>query len=533
MGSNTSKQERVVTASASSSRTVSDSDSESFNEKHDYSSRPQDYSKLYAKYLRNLTIKDNDNDNDDGDNGDTGDDITDPFAGNPLSIGIINRWEKNLLSKPKDLLAQAAFAKNSIESIIAKSDVKTLLKDQYLFNVSVKTIGSPSFYNNQKSSGRCWIFASSNVFRTHVINNYNLSPDKFQLSQSYLFFYDKLEKANFFLETVLETHEEDLDSRLIQYLLSSPVGDGGQWDMIVNLVNKYGLVPHEFFPDNAQAISSSKLNYILTEKLREFALTLRDLKKQEAPELFIRIAKLVMTNEVFNIISLALGTPPKATDTFTWEFVDKDGNYKSFETNPIDFYKNHVKYDAEQHFSLIHDPRNEFDKLYTVDKLNNIYGGKPIEYVNTEIDEIKRVAIKMLKDDEPIFFGSDVGKFGDRVTGVLDTTAYDYDLGFGIQLGISKAERLRTGSSQMTHAMVITGVHLDPVTGKPIRWKIENSWGDEVGDKGYFVMTDEWFNEYVFQIVTNKKYASKKSTQVWKSKEFVTLPYYDPMGALA
>lgn len=452
---------------------------------------------------------------------------------NAITVSHLSSWEAKLLADPKNRLAQNALSKNDIAAITATSGTNLSLKDRYFFNVEVDTIGSPSYLNNQKSSGRCWIFATCNVLRAHVIKNYNLDPQKFQLSQSYLFFYDKLEKANFFLENIIDTAEEDLESRLLQFLFSGSVSDGGQWDMIVNVINKYGIVPNEVFPDNAQAVSTSKLNYVLTNKLREYALILRKLIAKGTSKEEILGAKNAMNKEVYNIIALSLGTPPKPSDLFSWEFIDKDGKYSHFETSPVDFYQSHVKYDVSKRFSLINDPRNEYNALYTVDRLNNVYEGKPIEYVNVDLPNIKKVAIKMLKDNEPIFFGSDVGKFGDTASGVLDTGAYDYSLVFNTNMNITKLERLKTGSSAMTHAMVITGVHLDPKSGKPIRWKIENSWGDAVGDKGYFVMTDAWFDEYVFQIVTSKKYVEKATYDIWKAKDFKVLPFYDPMGALA
>ncbi|CUM66488.1 uncharacterized protein PRCAT00004154001 [Priceomyces carsonii] len=460
-------------------------------------------------------------------------DITGEEGDSSISVDKLSKWESELQADPKNKLAQNAFGKNSITNVISESNRAAKVKQQYFFNVEVKSIGSPAFLNNQKLSGRCWIFATSNVLRTHVIKNYNLKEDEFQLSQTYLFFYDKLEKANFFLENIIDTADEDLDSRLVSYLLSSPVGDGGQWDMIVNVIEKYGIVPNEFFPDNSQAIATSALNYVVTEKLREYALVLRDLIAKGIDKSKLNAVKNSMNQKVYSIIALALGSPPKPDEPFVWEFKDKDGNYKYFETTPKDFYKTHAKYDVSTRFSLIHDPRHEYNKLYTVDRLNNIFGGRPIEYVNTEISEIKDVVIKMLKDNEPVFFGSDVGKFSVRDTGVLDVDAFDYRLGFSTDLGIAKADRLKTGSSQMTHAMVITGVHLDPKSGLPIRWKIENSWGDEVGKKGYFLMTDRWFDEYVLQIVSEKKYVSKVAYEVFKGKEFTTLPFYDPMGALA
>ncbi|CAI5756452.1 unnamed protein product [Candida verbasci] len=453
---------------------------------------------------------------------------------NPISNNTLSTWESDFHSKTKNKLTQNVLANNPIEKVINQTSSSLSNKDKYLFNVTVDTIGSPSHLNNQKSSGRCWIFATCNVIRSHIIKQYNLKDDEFQLSQSYLYFYDKLEKANYFLENIDDTYKEELDSRLIQYLFKDPVGDGGQHDMIVNLVEKYGLTPNEIFIDNSQSTSSSKINYIITEKLREFGLKIRDLRSKKAPEHVVKNFKTSAMKTIYNTISLAIGTPPKPSDEFTWEYIDKDGKYKSYKTTPKEFYEKFVKskYDVSEHFSLIHDPRNEYNKLYTVDRLNNIFGGKPIEYVNIDIDDIKSVAIKMLKDNQPIFFGSDVGKFGDRTTGILDTTAYDYNTVFDYDLGLNKAERLKTGSSLMTHAMVITGVHLDE-NEKPIRWKIENSWGDAVGKKGYFLMTDEWFNEYVFQIVTSQKYSGKKYYDIWKSKEYNVLPYYDPMGSLA
>ncbi|OBA21966.1 peptidase C1B, bleomycin hydrolase [Metschnikowia bicuspidata var. bicuspidata NRRL YB-4993] len=450
-----------------------------------------------------------------------------------ITAGNLAAWETQLLQDPKNRLAQNALAKNAITDIVAASGSELSLKNRYFFNVEVDTIGSPSFLNNQKSSGRCWIFATCNVLRAHVIKKYGLQPDSFQLSQSYLFFYDKLEKANYFLENIIDTASEPVDSRLLQFLFSGSVSDGGQWDMIVNVIEKYGVVPNEVFPDNSQASSTSQLNYLLTNKLREYGLVLRKLVHQGTPRNEVLAVKNAMNKEVYNIIALALGTPPKPGDRFKWEFLDKSGKYLAYDTTPLEFYQSHTGYDVSKRFSLIHDPRNPYNSLYTVDRLNNVSGGKPIEYVNLELPAIKKAAVAMLKSNEPIFFGSDVGKFNNNTTGVLDTGAYDYKLAFNTSLKLSKLERLQTGSSAMTHAMVITGVHLDNVSGAPVRWKIENSWGDQVGDKGYFVMTDAWFDEYVFQIVTSKKYVEKSVYDLWKAKKYEQLPFYDPMGALA
>ncbi|EGV60124.1 peptidase C1B, bleomycin hydrolase [Yamadazyma tenuis ATCC 10573] len=445
----------------------------------------------------------------------------------------LGAWESDFNSNLKNSLAQSAIAKNDIYSVIANPSSGAGVQHQYLFNTELKTVGSPGCYNNQASSGRCWMFATSNVLRAHVIKNYNLKPDQFQVSQAYLFFYDKLERANYALDNFIATADEPLDSRYVGSVFSDAVGgDGGQWDMVVNILDKYGIVPHEFFPDNAQAGASSTLNYILKEKLREFGLVLRKLKTQGALEVVILQVKKAMMKHIYNVISICLGTPPKPSDTFTWEFIDKDGKFQALDTTPTDFYKTHVRYEANKSFSLVHDPRNEVGALLTVDKLNNVSGGRPIQYVNTTLDSIKQAAIKMIKADEPVFFGCDVGKFYDRQTGVLDVDQYDFGLAFGSGFNVSKKERLQTGSSAMTHAMTLTGVHLDKA-GRPVRWKIENSWGDAVGDKGYFVMTDKWFDEFVFQVVTSKAYASKEDYATWKSQEYTVLPFFDPMGALA
>lgn len=450
--------------------------------------------------------------------------VSEKASTGPISTADLDSWGNDLKANEKNLLAQNALANNALLSVAASTVFGDSLRNRFLFNTQVDIVGLPLSGNNQKSSGRCWLFATCNVLRSAVIKRYNLDPD-FQLSQSYLFFYDKLEKASYFLDNVVGASDEALDSRLMQFLLSGSVSDGGQWDMVVNLLEKYGAVPLEAFPDNAQATLTSQLNYFLSNKLREYALELRSLDKNE-----VEHAKAAMRREIFRIIALCLGTPPTPATLFAWEYADKDGRHHRVETTPLDFYKVHVDFSASAHFSLVHDPRNATGALYTVDKLNNVAEGRPIGYVNVDLATMKKAAIAALKNNEAVFFGCDVGKFGDRSTGVLDTGAYDYGLVFGTDMKLSKEERLRTGSSAMTHAMVLTGVHLE---NGAVRWKIENSWGDDVGSKGYFLMTDAWFDEYVFQVVTAKKYVARDVYDVWRLKEYRVLPYYDPLGALA
>jgi len=296
------------------------------------------------------------------------------------------------------------------------------------------------------------------------------------------------------------------------------------------------------------------LDSLLTTKVREYGLQLRKLDEalryseslqqlaarssEEAAHKIrynaLRRQKEQFLGEVYNILSVTLGVPPRPEHTFTWDYYDKDGHAKSWTGTPVEFYKafSSSKYPHTEAFSLINDPRNEYDTLYTVDKLGNVWGGQDIRYVNTTSDRLKQSVITTLKAGQPVFFGCDVGKHSNTPLGIMDVELFDYERAFGVKLGLTKKERLQTGESAMTHAMVITAVHLDG-EGKPIRWKVENSWGDGVGDHGFFVMTDRWFDEFVFQVVTPKTLASKDLLQVLEKGEKVVLPAWDPMGALA
>lgn len=363
---------------------------------------------------------------------------------------------------------------------------------------------------------------------------------EFELSQAYLFYWDKLEKANYFLETILETIEEPLDGRLLQDLLTSPVGDGGQWDMVANLVEKYGLVPQTLYPDSFNAMNSAIMSRLITTKLRENAIRLRELSASSKSGSSLAGAKALMMREIHLILTLMLGPPPSPTKEFTWEFYDKSGTYQKVVTTPLKFSKElsspaTVKMcrgtDVHRLFSLVHDPRNEFETLLTVDRLGNVWGGRPITYVNVKMSTLKTACIKMLRAGIPVFFGSDVGQYSSR-EGIMDVALYDWSLGFNVQLGMSKAERLRTHESQMTHAMVLTAVQVDEKSGESVRWRVENSWSEAAGEKGYMVMSDKWMDEFVYQAVVDQRYVGKEVLDCLKTKPKV-LPHWDPMGALA
>ncbi|KAI9503732.1 bleomycin hydrolase [Coemansia sp. RSA 1358] len=421
----------------------------------------------------------------------------------------------------KNKLATLTISRESYTNALESRDV--YLKHPPVFSNKL-AIDAP--ITDQKSSGRCWLFAGLNMLRQHMMKEYSL--EELELSQPYLFFYDKLEKSNWFLENVLITLDEDLDGRVVQFLLKDPIGDGGQWDMFVALIEKYGVVTKEAYPETYHTSSTGQMDQLITSKLREYAKSLRALhaKGKSADEL--RNKKSHMLEEIHRIMSISLGHPPVK---FTWTFYDKDKKFHEFrDISPLQFYKDHVKQDCKETVSLINDPRNEYMKKYTVKYLGNVVGAEQVHYINLSIDEVKKYAAKVIKSGRPVWFGCDVGKFHSRNKGMMDPELIDYKAAFDFNFGLTKAERLQYGESLMTHAMLLTGVHIED--DKIVRWRIENSWGESYGNKGYLTMTDRWFDEFVYQIVLEKDDLPKEILDVLDQKA-VVLPPWDPMGALA
>ncbi|KAI9357500.1 peptidase C1B, bleomycin hydrolase [Pilaira anomala] len=441
-----------------------------------------------------------------------------------LSTDSIAKYSKKFSQDPKNALARNAVFGSDPTSVLLNP--KEALKDQHVFNVKLNLEGSAT---NQRSSGRCWIFAGTNVMRLAVINKYKLNDD-FELSQSYLFFYDKLEKSNWFLENMIDLAHKDIDDRIVQYLLTDPVSDGGQYDMLVNVVEKYGVVPKSAFPETYSSSNSRRLNWLVTVKLREFAAQIRKSVEQGVSFQAVRFLKEKMLEDIYRILVISLGEPPSQ---FDWETNDKNGKYIGIHhLTPKKFFREVVGYPIAETLSLINDPRNPINALYTVDRLGNVVGGKPIRYVNTSSDVQKQLAVNVLKSGNPVWFGCDVGQFSNNKIGAMDTKIYDYGLAFNVEFNLTKEERLLYKESLMTHAMVFTGVHLDK-DGHPVRWRVENSWGAETnGDKGFWVMSDDWFSSFVYQIVLEKNDIPKKLVALLDTKPIV-LPAYDPMGALA
>ncbi|RDA83752.1 hypothetical protein CP532_4994 [Ophiocordyceps camponoti-leonardi (nom. inval.)] len=454
-----------------------------------------------------------------------------------LPLEVVAARPERILEDPKNRLAMRALSSTNPQQVLSSPAARAA--DQQVFNVRIPSEGAP--ITNQRSSGRCWLFASTNIFRIALMSKYQL--DKFELSQAYLFYWDKLEKANWFLEQALDTTKEPLDGRLMQTLLGDPISDGGQWDMVHNLVDKYGLVPQSLYPDSWNAQSSGTLNTVLKHKLRESTLRLRRMASDEgASAAALSEAKNKMVAEVQQALTLLLGPPPSPTEAFRWEYQDRNGRGHELRIKPRDFARqldgNGVRISSstiDGMVSLVDDPRHEPLTLLTVSRLGNVVGGRPVRYINVRMSTMKTACVQMLRAGLPVFFGCDVGKFGDRSSGILDTELFDYALG-GLSsdglLGMNKAQRLRTGESQMTHAMVLTAVHIDEESGEPTRWRIQNSWGKDTGSEGWYVMSDAWMDAFVFQVVVEKRFCSNEVRKVL-DQEPVVLPPWDPMGSLA
>ena len=382
---------------------------------------------------------------------------------------------------------------------------------------------------NQKSSGRCWGFAGLNLFRIYLGRKYNLK--KFEFSQNYFIFCDKLEKSNYFLENIIKTADEPLDGRLVMHLLTDPIQDGGQWHMFVNLIEKYGVLPQTEMPESFQSSQSMRMNRMITRKLRGFAKDLRAAYEKGADTKKLRVMKDDLLRTIYQMLTISLGSPP---DKFEWQIRDKDKKFHRFEKlNPKQFYKEHVGLDLNDYVCLINCPMSDksYNEIYTVDYLGNVVEGSIIRYLNLPSKRLKEVAAASIKDDHPVWFGCDVGKHFHRNLGVMDMDIFDFELFYSTDFPMTKTDRLEFGDSQMTHAMLFTGVDLDG-RGHPRKWQVENSWGEKRSDKGYDIMTDSWFDEYNYEVVVYKDYITKDEFSVYQ-KDPVVLPPWDPMGALA
>lgn len=383
--------------------------------------------------------------------------------------------------------------------------------------------------SDQKASGRCWMFAALNTFRHKMIANFQL--EDFELSQAHTFFWDKYEKSNWFLEQVLATADQELTNRKVKFLLDTPQQDGGQWDMVVSLFEKYGVVPKSVYPESISSSDSRELNQILNKLLRQDAQILRELAAEGAESAELQAKKEELLQEVFNFLAMNLGLPPRQ---FDFSYRDKDNHFHSESgLTPLTFYQKYVDLKLDDYVSIINAPTADkpYGRSYSVEMLGNVVGSKPVRYLNVEMDRLKELAIAQMQAGETVWFGSDVGQSSNRKEGVMAEGMHDFTASMDIGLTQDKAGRLDYSESLMTHAMVLTGVDLDE-NGKAKKWKVENSWGEKVGNKGYFVASDAWMDEYTYQIVVRKEFLTAAELAAYEEEPLVLAPW-DPMGALA
>ena len=382
---------------------------------------------------------------------------------------------------------------------------------------------------SQKKSGRCWLFSSLNFLRSRARES--LGIKNFEFSQSYVFFWDKFERANWFLTDIIATSDEPVDGRLVQFLLGDVLGDGGQWDMAVSVYMKYGLVPKEVMPESEASTNSRPMNARLRAVLHIGALRLREAIAAGASAEEVDAQRRKILADVWKILVVCLGEPPVR---FNWQWRDDEGNFhRDGEITPHEFYERHVGVDLSEYICLVDDPRPENPKgsMETVEHLGNVVGGRPIRYLNAPVEEIKRIAAAQIAAGEAVWFGADVSQPYDRGLGFFVTGIHDYDGLFDVDFSSTKLERVRSGESAMDHAMLFTGVDLDEA-GQPRAWRVENSWGDEPGDSGFFTMDAQWFTDNVFEVVVPKS-ALPEDLAAAVDSEPIVLPAWDPMGTLA
>ena len=440
-----------------------------------------------------------------------------------ISSEDLARFGAGLSDDPTYGLSLNAVTENGVRAVAMRR--RSVAAADSTFSHRIKTPEAA----NQKKSGRCWLFAAMNTLRLSIMDRLNLKD--FQLSGAWLMFWDKLEKANWFLENIIETREEPLDGRLVMWLMQDPVGDGGQWDMFVSLVEKYGLVPEEAMPESYSSGKSRAMNAFLVEKLREYARDLRQRAAEGAGPGELRAEKDRMMATVYRMLCVHLGEPPQS---FVWQWRDRDDEFhRHGEITPREFAQEYVEFDLDSMVCLINAPTDDkpYGKLYTVQYLGNVAGGRKVRYLNVPMDVLREAALEMLRDERAVWFGCDVGKMGDRTKGLLDMAIFDLEPVYGEAMTMTKADRLDYGHSRMTHAMVLTGVDIDE-SGEPVRWDIENSWGKESGRKGHLTMTDRWFEEYLYEVTVDADYLPDEYRAVLET-EPVVLPPWDPMGSLA
>lgn len=442
-----------------------------------------------------------------------------PIEKGGISSEMLQQIKQSYQGTPTDKAIRNAICNNDINKLAINIDNKNNFDTYFSHKVNSKGI------TDQKSSGRCWLFTGLNVFRAQAIAKYDMG--NFQFSQVYPFFWDQLEKANLFLQGIIDTRKKPINDKMVEWLFKNPLSDGGQFTGISDILSKYGVVPAEVMTETNSSENTGRMAYLIKLKLREFGIQLRNEAAQGNSIASLEKSKTQMLGTIYRMLVLNLGEPPAS---FTWTRKDAKGNpVETKEYTPVSFFNEFIGKDLTNNYvMLMNDPSRKYYKLYEIDYDRHRYDGKNWTYVNLPIDDIKEMAIASIKDSTMMYFSCDVGKFLDRERGLLDIDYYDYGSLMGTTFNMDKKQRIQTFASGSSHAMTLMAVDLDP-NGKPKKWMVENSWGPGA-NRGHLIMTDKWFDEYMFRLVVDKKYITPKVKEVLKQKATL-LPAWDPMFA--
>ena len=435
-----------------------------------------------------------------------------------LSPDVLKKIQDSYKNSPENKALQNAIVNNDINKIAVNHDNAGAFDTYFSNRVPSQAV------TDQKSSGRCWMFTGMNVLRAKAIAKYDLPAD-FQFSQIYTFFWDQLEKSNLFLQAIIDTKDKPMDDKTVEWLFKNPIGDGGQFTGVANLVDKYGIVPAEAMRETNSSNKTSTMANILSLKLREYGLELREMASKKATAAQLQNRKVEMLQVVYRILALNFGEPPTE---FTWTRHDKNG--KPVETakyTPQSFREKYANENFSKYYMIMNDPTRPYYQVFEIEYDRHVYDGDNWKYLNLPMDEIAPLAIASIKDSTMMYFSCDVGKFLDREKGYLDIHNYDYGSLFGIDFKMDKKQRVSTFASGSSHAMTLCAVDLDE-NDHPKKWMVENSWGSSYGYKGFLIMTDEWFNEYMFRVVIEEKYLPEKYLRMFEKKATM-LPPWDPM----
>lgn len=410
---------------------------------------------------------------------------------------------------------QNALSNNDINKLAKK--LENIDEDDHLFTYKVDVKG----ITDQKSSGRCWLFTSFNMFRPKAMEVFNTTS--FDFSENYLYFWDLFEKSNLFLNNIIESADKAVDDRLVQWYFKSPIGDGGMWSSFANLVDKYGMIPRSAMPETHSSENTRYMLKYINLKLKEDGLRLREAAENGLKDKQLQTMREEMLTDIYRMLVLNLGVPP---GEFEWRYEDKDKKVADYTTyTPLEF-KEKVLGDIQvsDYVMLMNDPTRPFDIHYEIDNYRNVEEGVNWHYVNLSNEKIKPMAIESLKNKMAIYASCDVGQQLERTYGILDIDNFDYESVYGVSFSMNKAERIQTRSSGSSHGMALIAVDIDK-DGKAQKWQFENSWGAQAGHKGYLTFTDEWFNEYMFRIVIHKDFVTPEVLKIYKTKATMLPPW--------